>query len=70
MAAVLALHEGGCSTAYVPFCGLATLEEMTGQRSSVSDPYLPIFEPMGGQELQPHQKAVIDAAAELVAHVP
>jgi acetoin utilization deacetylase AcuC-like enzyme len=67
---VLAIHEGGYSTAYVPFCGLAVLEEFTGARTGVADPYLAIFEGMGGQELMPHQAAVIDAAAALVARVP
>jgi acetoin utilization deacetylase AcuC-like enzyme len=67
---LLALHEGGYSTAYVPFCGLATLEAMSGIRTAVDDPYLPIFSGMGGQALQPHQKSVIDAAAALAAKVP
>jgi acetoin utilization deacetylase AcuC-like enzyme len=67
---LLALHEGGYSTAYVPFCGLATLEEMAGIKTEVGDPFLGIFAGMGGQDLQPHQKAVIDAAAALVAKVP
>lgn len=60
----------GYSTAYVPFCGLAAIEEMTGVRSEISDPFLFIFETMGGQALQPHQAAVIDAAARLAARVP
>ena len=67
---LLALHEGGYSTAYVPFCGLATLEELSGIKTAVDDPFLPIFGGMGGQSLQSHQKAVIDAAAALVARVP
>jgi len=67
---VIAVHEGGYSTAYVPFCGLAVFEEMLGKRSGVVDPYLAIFEHMGGQPLQPHQKALIDSAAALVARVP
>ncbi len=67
---LLVVHEGGYSTAYVPFCGLAVFEEMLGERSGVEDPFLPIFAGMGGQDLQPHQKAVIDAAAALVARVP
>ncbi|MBM5812363.1 MAG: class II histone deacetylase [Gammaproteobacteria bacterium] len=67
---VLALHEGGYSTAYVPFCGLAVFEELLGGPSGVADPFLPIFAPMGGQELMPHQRAVIDAAAALVGKVP
>lgn len=67
---LLALHEGGYSTAYVPFCGLAVFEELLGESSGVADPFLPIFAPMGGQELLPHQRAVIDAAAALVGQVP
>jgi acetoin utilization deacetylase AcuC-like enzyme len=67
---LLALHEGGYSTAYVPFCGLATLEELSGIQSGVADPFLPIFSGMGGQDQQPHQRQVIDAAAALVERVP
>jgi acetoin utilization deacetylase AcuC-like enzyme len=55
-------HEGGYSSAYVPFCGLAVVEELSGIRSGVDDPFLPIFEGIGGQELQPHQDAAIAAA--------
>lgn len=36
---LVACHEGGYSELYVPFCGLAVLEEMTGHRTSVEDPY-------------------------------
>src|SRR5690606_15898589 len=36
---LLALHEGGYSTAYVPFCGLAVVEELAGVRTDVPDPY-------------------------------
>ncbi len=67
---VLAVHEGGYSTAYVPFCGLATIEAFMGKRTGIEDPYLPIFANMGGQGLLPHQSSVIDAAAALVARVP
>lgn len=34
------VHEGGYSEAYVPFCGLAVLEELSGIRTAVSDPML------------------------------
>lgn len=67
---VVMLHEGGYSTAYVPNCGLAVLEEMSGRRTGVADPFLPLFEHMGGQELLPHQAAVIAAAEKLVPRVP
>jgi acetoin utilization deacetylase AcuC-like enzyme len=67
---VVATHEGGYSNAYVPFCGLAVIEEFAGIRTSVVDPYLEELMQMGGQELQPHQAAAIDAAAALVQRIP
>ncbi len=59
-------HEGGYNAAYVPFIGLAVLEEMSGVRTSVDDPYLPIAAGNGGHDLQPHQAAIIEAAAALI----
>jgi len=67
---VVATHEGGYSNAYVPFCGLAVIEEFAGIRTSVVDPYLEELMQMGGQELQPHQAAAIEAAAALVPRIP
>jgi acetoin utilization deacetylase AcuC-like enzyme len=55
-------HEGGYAPGYTPFCGLAVLEELAGVDTGVADPFLPIFEGYGYQELQPHQEAVIAAA--------
>jgi acetoin utilization deacetylase AcuC-like enzyme len=55
-------HEGGYSSAYVPFCGLAIVEELSGIRSGTEDPYLEFFKGTGGQDLQPHQDAAIAAA--------
>jgi acetoin utilization deacetylase AcuC-like enzyme len=37
------IHEGGYSEAYVPFCGLAVVEALSGFRSDASDPALSIF---------------------------
>lgn len=63
-------HEGGYAPAYVPFCGLAVLEELSGIRTAVEDPFLDFFARMSGQELQPHQAAVIGRAAALVEKIP
>lgn len=38
------VHEGGYAEAYVPFCGLAVLEEMAGIRTVVEDPMLPLLQ--------------------------
>ena len=34
------VHEGGYSEAYVPFCGQAILETLSGRRTQVIDPFL------------------------------
>jgi acetoin utilization deacetylase AcuC-like enzyme len=63
-------HEGGYSAVYVPYCGLAVLEEMSGVRTHIDDPWMPIVSGWGQTDLQPHQNAAIDAAARLVATMP
>jgi acetoin utilization deacetylase AcuC-like enzyme len=67
---IVATHEGGYSNAYVPFCGLAVVESLAGQRSSASDPYLEELTQIAGHELLPHQAAAIDAAAAVAKRVP
>ena len=62
-------HEGGYSPAYVPYCGLAIVEELAGVRTQLADPLLGLLESFGGQDLQPHQEAVIVQAASLVAGI-
>ena len=63
---LVVIHEGGYAPAYAPYCGLAVLEELSGIRSAVEDPFLPIFEGYAYQELQPHQEAVIAEVAQLL----
>lgn len=63
---LLMSHEGGYSAMYVPYCGLAVLEEMSGHRTAVNDPWGPHIAAWGQQALQPHQTAAIDAAAVLL----
>jgi len=59
-------HEGGYSTAYVPFCGLATIEALSGIDSGVEDPFLERYAGVAYSDLQPSQDAVIARAAELI----
>jgi acetoin utilization deacetylase AcuC-like enzyme len=40
---VVAVHEGGYSEAYVPFCGLAVIEALSGKRTEVVDPGLALL---------------------------
>ena len=63
---ILFTHEGGYSKDYVPFCGLAVISELSGVNCShVQDPYANEVKNWGYQELQTHQKAVIDEVASL-----
>jgi acetoin utilization deacetylase AcuC-like enzyme len=66
---VLMTHEGGYNAVYSPFCGLAVLQTLSGQRL-LSDPFAASVEAYPGQDLQPHQAAAIAAAAKLVTAIP
>ncbi|KAJ8540751.1 hypothetical protein ON010_g12476 [Phytophthora cinnamomi] len=57
-------HEGGYSETYVPFCGAAVIEEMLGVREvekQIKDPFLSEVKRWSYQELQEHQKKVVDS---------
>jgi len=58
-------HEGGYSKDYVPYCGLAVMEELSGHRTEVEDHYLEDVNRWGYQALQPHQQALVDQVALL-----
>ncbi len=64
---LVACHEGGYSPAYVPYCGLAIIEELAGIRTGLDDPILGLLAGFGGQDIQPHQEAVVRQAAKLAA---
>jgi acetoin utilization deacetylase AcuC-like enzyme len=63
-------HEGGYSKDYVPYCGLAVVEALSGARTAVVDPYLYEADLWGYQSLQPHQKALVDSIAALHGLAP
>ena len=53
-------HKGGYSAGYVPFCGAAILEALSGETSSIVDPFARYESKW--QQLQPNQdKAIADA---------
>ena len=54
------MHEGGYSTAYVPFCTLAVIEELSGVRSGVEDPLRDFLASSPSQELAPWQEAAVE----------
>jgi acetoin utilization deacetylase AcuC-like enzyme len=67
---LVAIHEGGYSSSYVPFCGAAVIEGLLGLDERIEDPYIEAFRGMGYMDLQPHQDAVIVEAAKVAAAVP
>ena len=63
-------HEGGYSAAYVPYCGLAVMEELSGQRSEIEDVFAAFVDVAGGHQLYPHQAEIIEKAAALANAIP
>ena len=67
---LVCIHEGGYSDAYVPFCGVAVVEELCGGERFVEDPFLQAFAHKPSQTLQPHQDAAIARAESLLSNLP
>jgi acetoin utilization deacetylase AcuC-like enzyme len=67
---IVMVHEGGYSESYVPYCGLAVLEEMSGVKTSIEDQWAPIMANWGQQPLQPHQAIAIAKAERLLDNIP
>ncbi|MGJ7609040.1 class II histone deacetylase [Variovorax sp. LT1R20] len=56
-------HEGGYNPATVPYLALAVIEELSGHRTTVVDPFEPVWRQAPGQALYPHQRAKVDHVA-------
>lgn len=59
---VIATHEGGYSETYVPYCGLAVIEELSGASATLQDPFHDHIANYGGQALSGDQAAAIERA--------
>jgi acetoin utilization deacetylase AcuC-like enzyme len=66
---IVMVHEGGYSESYVPYCGLAVLEEMSGVKTSIEDQWAPLMASWGQQALQPHQATAIARAERLLDNI-
>ncbi len=64
------IHEGGYSSAHVPFCGVAVMEELLGTEQRVEDPFTAVFSGMAYMDLQPHQDEAIRRAEANLERVP
>jgi len=66
---VLCCHEGGYSTAYVPFCGLEVMKQLSGIEVATDDPFAWEVKGMPAQALTIDQAVVVSKAARLVKNV-
>lgn len=64
---VLICHEGGYSAGYVPFCGVAIIEALSGEESGIIDPFAKYESKW--QELQPNQEQVIDEVENVAVNL-
>lgn len=64
------IHEGGYAPTVVPFAGLAILEELSGRKTDVVDPFLATALKLPGQTLSRDQKELIERASSAVDKVP
>jgi acetoin utilization deacetylase AcuC-like enzyme len=55
-------HEGGYSTTYVPYCGLAIAERLAGTRTAVIDPWLSDARRVRELPLRVHEEQAVGAA--------
>jgi acetoin utilization deacetylase AcuC-like enzyme len=68
---LLMSHEGGYSSFYVPYCGLAVVEQMSGHSSDVDfSQVAPDGHAAGPRPLEEHERAAVERAAANVALVP
>jgi len=60
-------HEGGYSSAYVAYCGLAIVERLAGVTTGVVDPWLDDDRTVAALPLRADEAAAVDAAAEIAS---
>jgi acetoin utilization deacetylase AcuC-like enzyme len=56
-------HEGGYSSAYIPYCGLAIVERLAEVDTGVIDPWITDARRVRELPLRAHEAEAIDAAA-------
>lgn len=62
---LVACHEGGYSTGYVPFCSHAIVEEMSGHQTDVEDPFAEAYKNLPIEELFDIQKQYVARVKEV-----
>jgi acetoin utilization deacetylase AcuC-like enzyme len=62
-------HEGGYAPQYVPYCGLAVLETLSGHPTGIPDPLAAVVAGWISEPLLDPQRDVVHAAARLLPHI-
>ena len=57
---MVCLHEGGYCPTYVPFCSHAIIEELSGIKTDVEDPFIYAMAGTTYNKILPHQKEQVD----------
>ena len=63
---LVCVHEGGYCPVYVPFCSHAIVEEISGIRTDVFDPFIYAMAGTSYKELLPHQRERINQVRDIV----
>ncbi|TCJ19962.1 class II histone deacetylase [Rubrobacter taiwanensis] len=64
---LVAVHEGGYAESTVPFCGLAVVEELSGVRTPVEDPFEELFSAQQpARRVLEFQRTLVDEMAEVL----
>jgi acetoin utilization deacetylase AcuC-like enzyme len=58
-------HEGGYSSTYVPYCGLAIVEQLASTRTAVVDPWITDTRQVRWLPLREHEARAIERARTL-----
>jgi acetoin utilization deacetylase AcuC-like enzyme len=61
--------EGGYAPVYIPYCAAPVVETLVALPTLIEDPMYDWVSRMGGQELLPHQDAIIERAAALASRM-
>jgi acetoin utilization deacetylase AcuC-like enzyme len=59
---LLLCHEGGYSSTYVPYCGLAIVQQLSGIATGVADPWISDARQVRRLPLREHESAAVEAA--------
>ena len=63
---LVCLHEGGYCPGYVPFCSHAIIEELSGIKTDVGDPFIYAMQGTEYWKVLPHHKQRVDEVCTII----